>query len=85
MPEPQLAAAFRAHVERASLDNVAVVLRDPWTVAGLLKDNTEPMPASLCVLLRVPPHSIYANGAREIKARIMAEARSDDDRKRDKP
>jgi hypothetical protein len=85
MPEGQLAAAFRAHIERAPLNDLPDGLQDPWTVADLLKDNTEPMPVSLCILLRLPAHSIYAHGARVLKARIMAEARSEDDeRKREK-
>ena len=60
MIDGQLLAAFRAHVERrVFLDDLPIVLRDAWTVADLLRDNTEPMPASLCVLLRMAPCSIY--------------------------
>jgi len=75
VPDAQVLAAFRAHVERhILLNDLPKVLRDPWTVADLLKDNTEPMPASLCVLLRMPLGSIYAHGARELKTWIIQEA-----------
>ena len=41
MADAQLLAAFRAHIERRiALDDIPVMLRDPWTVADLLKDNT---------------------------------------------
>jgi len=79
MADDQVLAAFRAHVERRiSLDDIPVVLRDPWTVAELLKDNTDPMPTSLCVLLRVSPGTIYAHGACELKERILQQAKGED-------
>lgn len=74
VPEPPLIAAFRAHIERRlSLDGVPPELRDPLSVCDLLRDNAEPMPTSLCVLLRLPPRSSYAQGVRELRGRLVKE------------
>jgi len=71
MLDAELAEAFRAHVQRRrSLDGSPETLRDPQTVCDLLSESTEHMPTSLCILLSLPQGASYADGVRELRARI---------------